>query len=310
MDRQQIIRWLLEGDVAIQYQTRRDLLGKKDAALQARIATEGWGAAYLAAQQPNGHWGKGFYNPKWTNSHYSLLDLKHLALPPNHPAPAETIRLILRENVAGDGGVNPARSIPQSDVCINGMFLNYACYFGVEEDALHSIVDFVIGQQMADGGFNCRSNRSGAVHSSLHTTISMLEGIHEYARQDYTYRLAELQAIAAGCREFILIHRLFRSDHTGEVIDRRFIMLSYPGRWRYDILRCLDHFQDAGVAYDPRMQPALDVLLGKRRKDGSWPVQARHAGQVHFEMEKTGGPSRWNTLRALRVLDHFGEAGR
>ncbi len=160
---------------------------------------------------------------------------------------------------------------------------------------------------MADGGFNCRLNRSGAVHSSLHTTLSMLEGIREYARNGYTYRLAELEAIAAACREFILVHQLFRSDHTGKVIDRRFLMLSYPGRWRYDILRCLDYFQSAGIAYDPRMQPALDHLLGKRRKDGTWPVQARHAGQVHFEMEKTGGPSRWNTLRALRVLRHFAE---
>jgi len=305
MEDHQLIDWLLEGDVAIQYQTRRDLLGEDLPALQARIAQEGWGAAFLQARNESGHWGRGFYQIKWISSHYTLLDLKNLALAPNHPLPRETIRLILRENVAADGGVNPARSIAQSDVCVNGMFLNYACYFGVEEAQLHSIIDFVISQQMADGGFNCRLNRSGAVHSSLHTTLSMLEGIHEYALNGYTYRLDELEAIAATCREFILLHQLFRSDHTGEVIDRRFTMLSYPGRWRYDILRCLDYFQSAGVAYDSRMQPALDVLLGKRRKDGTWPVQARHSGQVHFEMEKTGGPSRWNTLRALRVLRHF-----
>lgn len=307
MEAHQIIDWLLEGDVAIQYQTRRDLLGEDLPALQERIAQEGWGAAFLQARKETGHWGEGFYQPKWISSHYTLLDLKYLALAPDHPLPRETIGLILRENVAADGGVNPARSIAESDVCVNGMFLNYACYFGVEAARLHSIVDFVFSQQMADGGFNCRLNRSGAVHSSLHTTISMLEGIHEYARNGYTYRLAELEAIAAACREFILLHQLFRSDHTGEIIDRRFTMLSYPGRWRYDILRCLDYFQDAGVAYDSRMQPALDVLLGKRRKDGTWPVQARHAGQLHFEMEKTGGPSRWNTLRASRVLRRFTE---
>ncbi|MCL4831109.1 MAG: hypothetical protein KJZ86_01675 [Caldilineaceae bacterium] len=307
METQQIIHWLLEGDVAIQYQTRRDLLETDSPALQKRIAEEGWGLAFLRERQPNGHWGQGFYQTKWISSHYTLLDLKNLALPPRHPIPGQTIGLILQENVSADGGVNPAVTIGQSDVCVNGMFLNYACYFGVAEAALHSIVDFVISQQMADGGFNCRLNRSGAVHSSLHTTLSMLEGIREYARNGYTYRLAELEAIAAACREFILVHQLFRSDHTGEVIDRRFLMLSYPGRWRYDILRCLDYFQSAGIAYDPRMQPALDHLLGKRRKDGTWPVQARHAGQVHFEMEKTGGPSRWNTLRALRVLRHFAE---
>lgn len=310
MDTDFIINWLLEGDVAIQYQTRRELLDEENPALQTRIATEGWGAAFLRARQPNGHWGQGFYQTKWISSHYTLLDLKNLALAPDHPLPRETIRMILRENVAEDGGVNPARSIAQSDVCVNGMFLNYACYFGVEETSLHSIVDFVISQQMADGGFNCRLNRSGAVHSSLHTTISMLEGIHEYSRQGYCYRLAELEAMAADCREFVLVHQLFRSDHTGEVIDPRFTMLSYPGRWHYDILRCLDYFQDAGVAYDPRMQPALDLLLDKRRKDGTWPVQARHAGELHFEMEKSGAPSRWNTLRALRVLRHFPEAAQ
>jgi hypothetical protein len=188
------------------------------------------------------------------------------------------------------------------------MFLHYACYFKVPEKPLYSIVDFVIAQHMADGGFNCRSNRQGAVHSSLHTTISVLEGIWEYGRQGYKYRLTELEAMAGAAREFVLQHQLFLSDHTGEIIDNKYLMLSYPSRWRYDILRALDYFQAAGIAYDDRMQPALDVLSKKRRNDRTWPVQARHAGQTHFDMEQTGGPSRWNTLRALRVLKHFGIA--
>ena len=170
---------------------------------------------------------------------------------------------------------------------------------------LQSIVDFILTQQMPDGGFNCQFNQGGAVHSSLHSTISLLEGIHEYAANGYTYRLAELQTAAAQSREFILQHRLYRSDHSGEIINKRFLMLSYPSRWFYDILRALDYFQTAGMPYDPRMQDALDVLRQKQRQDGTWPVQAKHAGQVHFDMEKTGGPSRWNTLRALRVLQHF-----
>jgi hypothetical protein len=106
-------------------------------------------------------------------------------------------------------------------------------------------------------------------------------------------------------QEFFLQHKLFKSDRTGEIIDKRFSMLSYPSRWRYDILRALDYFQFAGIEYDLRMQDALDILSKKRRKDGTWPVQTRHPGQTHFEMEKTGGPSRWNTLRVLRVLKHF-----
>jgi hypothetical protein len=228
--------------------------------------------------------------------------LKHLNITPTQPQIRETIDIILRDHKSEDGGINPSRQIPQSDVCINGMVLNYACYFKVDEAALHSIVDFIISEQMPDGGFNCESTRYNPVHSSLHTTISILEGIQEYLTNGYSYRRLELDRIAAEAREFILQHRLYLSDRTGEVIDKRLLMLSYPSRWRYDILRALDYFQAAGIAYDLRMQPALDVLQKKRRKDGTWPVQAKHPGQVHFDMEKTGAPSRWNTLRALRVL--------
>jgi hypothetical protein len=300
-----LLDWLLDGDIAIQYQVKRDLVGSDEPTQRKRIASEGWGARFLSERKEDGHWGRGFYQPKWISSHYTLLDLKHLAMSPDHPAPAGTITLILENDKAADGGINPGKTIKNSDVCVNGMFLNYACYFGVSETGLQSIVDFVIAQHMGDGGFNCQSNRQGAMHSSLHSTISVLEGIHEYAVNGYTYRLEELLRIAAGSREFILQHRLFRSDHTGEIINRRFLMLSYPSRWFYDILRALVYFQSAGIDYDPRMQDALDILLKKRRKDGSWPVQAKHAGQTHFDMEKTGGPSRWNTLRALRVQNHF-----
>ena len=300
-----IIQWLLEGDVSVQYQVQRDLLGVEIPELQKRIATEGWGKRYLNARKPNGHWGRGFYQVKWISSHYSLLDLKHLNLVPTPPEIAETIAIILRENKSEDGGINPSRQIPQSDVCINGMFLNYACYFGVDETELHSIVDFIISEQMPDGGFNCESTRYNPVHSSLHTTISILEGIQEYLANGYDYRRLELDRIAVEAREFILQHRLYLSDRTGEIINKKFLLLSYPSRWFYDILRALDYFRAAGIGYDPRMQPALDVLKKKRRNDGTWPVQAKHPGQVHFDMEQTGGPSRWNTLRALRVLKRF-----
>ena len=122
---------------------------------------------------------------------------------------------------------------------------------------------------------------------------------------DYKYRLSELARIESESREFILLYKLFSSDHTDEIIDKRMLMLSYPSRWRYDILRALDILQYAGISHDPRMQDALDVLNNKRRKDGRWPLQARHPGQTHFDMEKTGTLSRWKTLRALRVLKHY-----
>jgi len=299
-----ILSWLLEGDVAIQYQVHRDLLGVQRRDLQKRIAQEGWGAAFLAQRGPHGHWGRKFYQPKWISSHYTLLDLRHLCISPAIGIIHETIEKILREEKSEDGGVNPTESIAQSDVCVNGMFLNYASYFHTEEKKLESVVDFLLSQHMPDGGFNCRSNRSGAVHSSLHSTISVLEGIACYAKQGYHYRIEKLLEVAKQSQEFILIHQLFRSDRTGKIIHKDFLRLSFPGRWKYDILRALDYFQYAQVPWDERMQPAIYVLLQKQTPTGHWKLQAKHPGLLHIEMEKAGQLSRWNTLRALRSLKH------
>jgi hypothetical protein len=300
------IEWLLSGDVSVQYQTRRDLLNSDRSALRKRIAGEGWGARLLSLRRSDGHWGRAYYQPKWISTHYTLLDLKNLAVPPSTGPIQRTIEIVLENEKGADGGINPSATIKQSDVCMTGMFLNVASYFRADERQLRSIVDFILSQQLNDGGFNCQFNRSGAVHSSLHSTLSVIEGINEYARNGNAYRLGALQTAEQESREFILRHRLFRSDHTGEVIDKKMLMLSYPSRWRYDILRALDYFRSAGIDYDRRMEDAIAVLLNKRRSDGTWPLQARHPGQTHFEMERTGAPSRWNTLRVLRVLQHFG----
>ena len=301
-----LIKWLLDGDVSIQYQVHRDLLNSELEQLRERIANEGWGARFLSFRKPEGHWGQRFYQPKWISTHYTILDLKNLAISPNNQEIRQSISQVIQNLKGPDGGIYPIGSVQKCDVCLNGMFLNYAAYFGQKEDDLQSIVDFLIAERMLDGGFNCFSNTKGAVHSSMHSTISVLEGILEYSRNDYTYRLEELHEAEAESREFLLQHKLFRSDRTGEIIDKKMLMLSYPSRWKYDILRALDHFRLAGAAYDSRMDDAIDVLLKKRRADNKWPVQAKHPGQTHFDMEKTGGPSRWNTLRALRVLRYFG----
>lgn len=305
MTHDEIIAWLLEGDVAIRYQTRRDLLGDDDPALQARIEHEGWGALILSRRNPDGSWGNGFYDPKWTSSHYTLVDLASLGLPSACEAPRESVALIVRDLKGDDGGINPARTVAQSDVCINGLFLSYACRFGAAGRDLESVLDFLLAERMEDGGFNCRRNRSGARHSSLHSTICVLEGFAEYRRRGYDYRLAEVAHAEATAREFILIHRLFRSDRTGEVIHPSFLTLSVPPRWKYNILRALDYFRVCGVAWDERMADAVEALLAKRRPDGRWPAQAAHPGEVHVRMEKPRQPSRWNTLMALRVLGAY-----
>lgn len=298
-------KWLFEGDVSIQYQTHRDLLGVDRPDLKARIETEGWGKQLLSKRNENGHWGLKFYQPKWTSTHYTLLDLKNLAISNDCKSIIQTLEIILKENKAPDGGILPIGEMQKSDMCINGMALNYFSYFGVNQSELESIVDIILSQQLSDGGFNCRLNRSGAKHSSLHTTISVLEGILEYRKNNYTYRLAELKKVERESQEFILQHCLYKSDKTGNVIDNRYLRFTYPTRWRYDILRALDYFQFAGSLYDNRMQDAVEVLLKKQNKECAWNLQANHPGNFHFHMEEVGKPSRWNTLRALRVLKHF-----
>lgn len=300
-----ILTWLLNGDVAIQYQVYRDLLGQDRPEIRKRIEEEGWGNRFLAARNSNGHWGRGFYQPKWTSSHYTLLDLRNLGIDPWHPLIRESIQIIAKQEKSSDGGINPAKTVSKSDVCVNGMFLNYASYFKTNERLLESVVDFILSQKMKDGGFNCQSNQSGAVHSSLHTTLSIGEGIREYKNNGYSYRLEALLDAEKTSQEFILLHQFFISDRTGKIIKKDFLRFPYPPRWRYDILRALDYFQYADIPWDARMQKAIEVLLKKRNPDLTWNLNANYPGEVHFKMEKPGAPSRWNTLRAWRVFKHF-----
>jgi hypothetical protein len=305
MMKNKIIEWLLSGDPAIVYQTRRDLLGQSEKELVpfcSEIARSGWGRRFLSLRDnKTGLWGNGVYSPKWISTTYTLLDLKHLELPSDTKGFTESGELIL----------NWMWQVPQKkkdrylDLCICGMLLDICCYAGLRTDKLNEIVDHVLEKQFSDGGWNCRWVFDHD-HGSLHTTINILEGLKEYFDKGYTHRKMELKQAVNKAHEFILIHRLFRSDRTGKIIDKKMTMMSYPPRWKYDILRCLDYFQSVGLKYDVRMQEALDIIWKKRMADGRWPVQQKYHGLVHFDMEKTGKGSRWNTLRALRVIKRYG----
>lgn len=300
-----ILAWLMEGDVSIQYQTQRDLLDWNDNELRKRIELVGWGQDFLSSRNEEGMWGDDYYQPKWISTHYTLLDLKNLQIDPNQSTIKSILNNVFLKEKGPDGGILPIGTVRKSDVCVNGMVLNFASYFGQDINDLKSVIDFLLKEEMSDGGFNCHSNRKGAIHSSLHTTLSVLEGFLEYELNDYKYRANELICAKQDAQEFILIHRFFRSDKTGEIINSNFLKFYHPSRWFYDIFRALDYYTKAKVPYDPRMEDALNILLKKRTKEGFWKLAAHHPGKRHFDMEKAGQPSRWNTLRALRILKFY-----
>ncbi|MGB3184523.1 MAG: hypothetical protein WBB15_01510 [Ornithinimicrobium sp.] len=301
-----ILDWLLAGDVAVQFQVTRDLLGSEVEPLRSRIATEGDGAAILAARGPDGHWGRGFYQPYWTSTHYTLLELCNLGLAGDNPTAAQAVALILETQKSADGGLDPDPRSRHSDVCISGMALKYCSHFGAGTSPLASVIDMILAQRMPDGGFNCRSNRSGARHSSVHTTVSVVEGITAYQRAGHRYRLDDLFDARDTSVEFLLRHRLYRSERTGETIRPEFIGLHHPSRWRYDILRCLDALADASVPYDDRMDDALEVIRRRRKGDGRWAADSGYRGETHLRYARAGAPNRWVTLVALRVLAAYG----
>lgn len=305
-----LVEWLLSGDPSIAYRAKRDLLGVDDAKLRSRIAREGWGARYLEARRADGSWGQGFYRPKWTSTHYTLLRLAEMGFPPGEPGILRELSRIATDERGPDGGVNPSREIARSDVCINGMFLRYAIALGASEAELRTVLDFALSQEMPGGGFNCRLNRSGARHPSLHSTVSVGEGLLAWVRAGFGYRAEEARAAAARAAEVALLHRIFKSDRTGEVIDPRFLRLSYPYRWHYTALRALEWIAAArpclSVGSDGRLSDAISWLRSKRRPDGTWPLQAGFPGEVHFKEERVGQPSREVTLAALVALSAFG----
>lgn len=306
LNESEIIGWLLSGDVSVQYQTKRDLLEIPECELEPlrlRIAEEGWGRQFLEKRdEKTGIWGNGIYSPKWISTHYTLLDLKNLGLSPSHPAYIESSAILLDRLWRNKGWAVKGRML---DLCVGAMVVSMCSYAGIKSEKIDEIIDYLLEKQYPDGGWNCNWDH-GNEHSSVHTTLSVLEAFRDYQAGQYIYRAAEAAGrVDAGCG-FLLKKRLFRSERTGEVIDKKMLMLSYPCRWKYDILRCLDYFQSTGREYDGRMAEALDIVAGKMRKNNRWPVQQRYAGQIHFDMEATGEDSRWNTLRALRVMKRYG----
>lgn len=301
MSMDKVIRWLLDGDVSMQYQTRRTLLQEDEtalAALRRRMETEGFAARLLACRNTDGHWGLHYYQPKWTSTHYTLLDLKNLGLSPAVNACRVMAARALADCMLPNGGMNLSKYDHPSDMGVSGMVMGYAAYFVRDDPHIQRLLKYILAHQKTDGGFHWNeASQTGEPH----TTQCVLEGLGEYLATGAKHRRAETERAAADGAEFLLRNRLFMQD-------KRFGKLSYPYRYRYDLLRALEFFAARGIPCDNRMLPAVKWLEGKRRPDGRWVLENVHKGKAHFDMEKQGEPSRWITLKALRILSRFGQA--
>ena len=297
------LKWLLDSDPSIRWQVMRDLTDEAPGAIAAersRVATEGWGARLLALQSPGGKWGGAKEDKSLLITFYTLVVLKDLGL---DPASKQARRMTDRVDKKlifkwhdnrrfFDGEVEP---------CINGRILALGAYFKEPNDAL---ADQLLSEQLEDGGWNCEAPKSR--RSSFHTTICVLEGLLDYERAGR--KSAAVTKARKRAENYLLERGLFRSLRTGEVIDKRWLRFSFPTFWHYDVLRGLDYLRDAGIKPDSRISEAIETVIKRRHQNGRWPLNLLHREQIPLELETgVGSASRWNTLRALRVLRWYGE---
>ena len=311
-----VLDWLLDSDPALRWQVLRDLTDaspEEVVAERARVATDGWGARLLALRGDDGQWAGGACFPAdfrgdfsqgqpWTSTFPTLALLRDFGIDPDAPVVRETIALV-RENCRWEHAGQPFFD-GEVEPCINGRTVALGAYFGVDVDG---IVERLLGEQLEDGGWNCETE-NGSVRSSFATTICVLDGLLEHERATG----GSANAVAARRRGegYLLERQLFRRLSTGEVADPDWLLFSFPTQWHYDVLRALDYFRAAGGPPDPRLAEAIDVLRSKEQPDGTWLMENTHRGAMHFTLEDGDGqPSRWNTLRARRVLNWYDASG-
>jgi hypothetical protein len=303
-----VIDWLLDGDPAIRWQVGQDLLDAPADEVEterARVEHEGWGARLLGLQDPGGTWDGGACFPAsyrggepgqpWAPTMHTLQTLQVLGLDPRSPSARRAIDLVARNARWEHAGQRYFDG--EVEACINGRTIETGAYFGVD---VTPVVDRILGERLDDGGWNCEAE-NGSVRSSFDTTINVLDGLLGFERA--TGGSAQVRAARAGGEEYLLERRLLRRKSDGTVVKPEFLDFAFPFYWHYDALRALDYFRQSGAEPDPRMADAVAIVRAKRLDDGRWPLDRIHQGRVHFDIEDgVTAPSRWNTLRAMRVL--------
>jgi hypothetical protein len=297
------LRWLLGADPSIRWQVMRDLTdtpGEIIAAERSRVASEGWGARLLDQQRPDGQWGDGVATPFWWTNLYTLVWLRDLGVDPSSVRVSAAIERVRDKVTWGPEWKYSPFFEGEVEPCINGRVVALGAYFDVRSDRL---VDRLVSEQLADGGWNCEAER-GSVRSSFHTTICVLEGLLAFENA-FGAQPTLTDARRRG-QEYLLERRLNRRLSTGEIIDPTWGQFAFPPLWHYDVLRALDYLRAAGVKPDERIEEAIAIVRDRRQESGRWLLDVLHKGTLYAEMAGTvGAPSRWNTLRARRVLDWY-----
>jgi hypothetical protein len=290
---------LLDADPAIRWQAMRDLTEVDPASVaaeRARVARDGLGAQILARQHADGSWRKGD-DPPWCPTLYTVLLLRTTGVDPaDSDVDGVLSRLAAGFRWDAEFGSKPFFE-GEVEPCINGGALAAGGYFGRPTP---SLAHRLLGEQLSDGGWNCEAPKK-STRSSFHTTVCVLEGLLEYERAAGSE--PEVAAARRRGEEYLLERGLFRRRSTGAVVSPSFLRFSFPPRCYYDVLRGLDYLRDAGVAPDERIHEAVRLVESKQQPDGTWLLEGTHEDALGFPFgESVGEPSRWNTLRALRVL--------
>jgi hypothetical protein len=309
-----VIRWLLlDSEPAIRWQVMRDLMGapaEEIAAERARVATDGAGARLLALQAADGRWGGAAWNHGWNSTMHALMLLKDMGLDPASEQARGAVNRV-RDRVSWKG-CGPKECDGNAffegelEPCINGQVAAAGAYFGQD---VRGIIARLLGEQLRDGGWNCEAER-GSTRSSFNTTICVLEALLEYEHAGGAG--PEVTEARLRGQEYLLERHLFRRLSTGEAIERDrksgsvWTRFAFPTWWHYDVLRGLEYMRSAGVANDERVGAAIELVASKRDPDGRWPLEVSYPGVMLVHMDEgERHPSRWNTLRALRVMNWF-----
>jgi len=289
------IKWLLDSDPAIRWQVMSDLTDAAPEAIAAeryRVTTQGWGAKLLTSQLLDGSWPGGQWN---LVTLYSLIVLKDLGLDPASRQARKMIDRVDKHLVFKSLNNRPYLH-GETEPCINGRILGIGAYFKKPNDAL---ARQLLSEQLEDGGWNCEAPVS--TRSSFHTTINVLEGLLDYERAGR--RSPVVTKARKRAEHYLLERRMFRSLRTGTIVDKRWLRFAFPMFWHYDVLRGLDYFRNAGIKPDARMKEAFEIVIKRRHQNGRWPLNLLHSEKIPLNMDTAvASASRWNTLRALRVL--------